>query len=105
MPANTTAEPAPVPCRTDEELAHEIIEFEKRYPLPEKGDASADAKWFDECLGKPALTRYGGRFVAVLNGAVVGHGANSLQLQLDVAREFNVHPQRFIVEYIPPRRF
>ncbi len=97
--------PEEVTQRTYEDLARELIELEKQFPLPERGDAIPDAKWFEEHWGKPALTQYGGSFVAVLNGAVVGHGLNSLQLQIDVARKCNVHPQRFIIEYVPPSNF
>ena len=110
MATDTTSEPpaapAPrVPALTDEELVREVIELEKRLPLPEYDDILADAKWFQARCNTPEFEPYRGTHIAVLNGAIVGHGWNSLQLQLDVARTFNVHPQRFILEYIPTREF
>jgi hypothetical protein len=99
---NGAARPAPpeVP-RSDHDLADELFEFEKQFPPPETNAILADAKWFDDHWGKPELTQYCGSYVAVLNGAVVGHGPNALQLQLDCAKALHVHPQRFILEYIP----
>jgi hypothetical protein len=89
----------------DEELAREIIEFEKGRSVPDLEDIRADARWFEDHWGKPELTQYRGSFVAVLNGAVVGHGPNALLLQLETAKRLNVHPQRFILEYIPHPTF
>lgn len=102
---SSSQEVLPVAGRTDEELARELVELEKPFAEPDVNAIRADAKWFDDHGGKPALTQYRGSFVAVLNGAVVGHGANALQLQIDVTRKFNVHPQRFIIEYIPHPTF
>ena len=98
-------EVTPVTQRTYEDLARELIELEKQFPLPEKGESLADAKWFEERWGKSEFEPYRGMCIAVLNGSVVGQGRNPLQLQLDVARQLKVHPQRFIIEYIPPRNF
>ncbi|QJW96863.1 hypothetical protein [Frigoriglobus tundricola] len=91
--------------RTDEELAHELVELEKQFDPPDPDAIMIDARWFDTHWGTPDFEPYRGTHIAVLNGAIVGHGWNSLQLQIDVARKFNVHPQRFILEYIPTREF
>lgn len=95
MPTDTTNQP------TCEELARELVELGKQFPPPDLEDIRADARWFMAHWDE--FEPYRGTCVAVLNGAVVGHGWNSQQLQLDVARKFNVHPQRFLLEYIPPR--
>ena len=115
MATDTTSEPPAATAPTGpaarpveptyEDLARELIELEKQFPLPEQDDIFADARWFDAHSNTPALEPYRGTHVAVLNGAVVGHGWDSLQLLLDVARKFNVHPQRFILEYVPLREF
>lgn len=97
--AQTTPEP------TDRELVREIHEFGKQLPPPERGDSREDARWFEEHLGTATFEPYRGNFVAVLNGSVVGHSRHALQLQLDVARKFNVHPHRLIVEYVPRAEF
>src|SRR5262245_43902804 len=101
---NGALAPAPVPSvtpRTDADLIREIIELEDQCPPPDTEAIRADARWFQEHWGKPELTQYRGSFVAVFNGAVVGHGDNSHQLRLDTAKKFNVHPCRLIVELIP----
>jgi hypothetical protein len=100
---NYPARPAPEASASwrDDDLLNEIIELEKQFPVPDVEEIRADARWFQEHWGKPELTRYCGSYVAVLNGAVVGHGGNAFQLQLDAAKKFNVHPQRFILEFIP----
>jgi serine/threonine protein kinase len=82
-------------------LTREIVEFEKQCSPPDQNAIFADARWFQDHWGKPELTQYRGSFVAVLNGAVVGHGPDALRLQLETAKKFNVHPERFILEYIP----
>ncbi len=91
--------------RTDQELACELFELEKQFVMPDDHAIRADAQWFDDHLGKPEFEPYRGTHIAVLNGAIVGHGWNALQLQLDVARKYNVHPQRFILEYVPRCEF
>jgi hypothetical protein len=103
--ANGAAPPAPSSTRRSEELVRELLELEKQFPPPNEDAIFADARWLQEHWGTAVLEPYRGTHVAVLNGAVVGHGWDSLQLQLDVARKFNVHPQRFILEYIPPAGF
>jgi hypothetical protein len=95
----------PVAERTYAELAREIHEFGRQFPMPERGDSRGDARWFEEHLGTPTFEPYRGNFIAVLNESIVGHGRNALQLQLDVARKFNVHPHRLIVEYVPRAEF
>ena len=106
--ANAPADLIPAPAttaRTLEDLAREIAELGKQLPPPDVNAILADARWFEESWGKPALTQYRGNFVVVFNGAVVAHGIDALQLQLDSAKKLNIHPQRFIVEYIPPAGF
>lgn len=100
----TPARPAPAASaaeRTDYELAREIVAFEKQFPPPEQDRISADAGWFEAQWGTETFVPYRGSFVAVIDQTVVGSGRNALQLQLDTAKRLNVHPQRFLVEYIP----
>ncbi len=89
--------------RTYEELVRELIELEKQFPPPNESECFADARWFEERWGTAEFEPYRGTHVAVLNGTVVGHGRNSLQLRRDLVREHDIHPQRFIIVYIPTR--
>jgi hypothetical protein len=84
-----------------EELAQQVVALEAVYPPPGWADISADARWFQEQQAVGGFAPYCGTHVAVYGGKVVGTGENSLQLQIDLARKFGVHPQRFIIEYIP----
>lgn len=63
----------------------------------------ADARWFQAQQDAMALEPYRGIHVAVYKGEIVGTGWNWLKLQLELARRFKVHPQRFVIEYIIPR--
>lgn len=106
MATDTANEPttaAPAGQHFYDALVRELLELEKQFPLPEKADQLADAKWFDERWGKPAFEPYRGTCVAVLNGSVVATGDDELQLRVDLARRFNVHPARLIIAYIPLR--
>lgn len=85
-------------------LAREIVELEKQFPPPDPDALLADARWFEANYSKE-LAQYRGEFVAVRNGAVVGHGPDALRLQLEVVRRLNVHPQSFLVELILPSAF
>jgi hypothetical protein len=85
--------------RADEELLRELLELEKQFPPPEKGDDIPDARWFE--ANEAALyEQYRNEHVAIMNGEVVGHDWNELRLRRDVARKYNVHPQKFLVVYL-----
>ncbi len=104
MATDTTSEPpaAPAPAvvpRTYEELGRELGELEKQFPPPEKGDDIPDARWY-EANASALYEQYLGEHVAILNGAVVGHNWDELQLRIDVARKYNVHPYRALVVYL-----
>jgi hypothetical protein len=105
-PANGVAShPSSEPLLDNMALAREIVDLEKQFPPPDQDALLADARWFEAHYAQPELSQYRGSFVAVRNGAVVGHGPNALQLQLDVARRLNVHPESFLVELILPSMF
>jgi hypothetical protein len=85
--------------RSDMELVRELLELEKQFPPPEKGALIPDARWYE--ANAPALfEQYRGMHVAIINGAVVGHDWNELQLRLDVARKYNIHPYCFLVVHL-----
>lgn len=91
----------PSPTPTVEELAAEIVRLESQYPPPDEEEIKADCRWLQDHWGTEVLARYSGTHVAVYNGRIVGHADNSLQLELDLTKKFGVHPQRFVIEYIP----
>ena len=93
----------PVADRTVEQLAAELVELERQSPPPDEDGQIADCRWLQKHWGTATLEPYRGTHVAIYNGEVVGHAENSLQLELDVARRFGIHPQRLVVEYIPRR--
>ncbi len=85
-----------------EELADQLVELEGRATPPDSDAILADARWLQERWGSVELAPFRGTHVAVLNGKIVGHDANSLRLQLETARKFNVHPQRLVIAYLDP---
>lgn len=90
----TPAPPAPVTV--------ELLALEQQFPPPDAAEVLDDARWLTEHWGTDALAPFRGTHVAVYRGAVVGSGDDSLQLELDLARRYNVHPARFVIEFIPP---
>lgn len=86
--------------RSIESLSEELVEFEKGMPAPDFAAQNADARWIDEHW-QQLLKEFPGTHIAVLDQRVVGHGVNSLELQLNLARQFNIHPERPIIVYIP----
>lgn len=82
-------------------LAKQVVELEGHYPPPDAEAIKADCRWLQERWGTELLAPYRGTHVAVLNGAIVGSGDNSLQLELDLCRKLGVHPQRLVIEHIP----
>jgi hypothetical protein len=94
---DTTVPSAP----SSDELARALHEFGKCHAPADPDAVLADARWFEAHVGKPELTRYRGEYVVVYDGAVVRHGRDALQVELDAARALNVHPRRLLVEFIP----
>lgn len=89
--------------RTIKELCREIIELESRSPLPDYDAWVADAKWLQAHQGTPEFEPYRGTHIAILREAIVGRAWNCLQLELDIARKYNVHPRQVLIVYVPPR--
>lgn len=105
--ARPAADPAPAPTTdaagpSPEQLLAELRELE-RQPAPADTAVAqrADCRWLQDHWITAELEPYRGETVVVLNGAVVAHGDNPHQLEIDVARRFGVHPYRLVVEYIP----
>lgn len=104
MATDTTSEAPAVPAangkaapeRSDEELARELLELEQKFPPPQRGAEIPDARWFEENY-QSLLQQHKGLHVAILNRAVIGSGVNELQLRIDLARKYQVHPYGFLV--------
>ena len=79
----------------------ELHELEKQFPEPALQEILPDCRWIEENWMSPEMARYRGTTIAVYNGAIVGHGDDSLQLELDLARKFGVHPARFVIVSLP----
>lgn len=90
--------PPPPPDRPVEEL----IAVEKEYPPPAWEEMLPDARWAQDRISTPAFDPYVGSHVFVYNEAVVGHGNDTIRLHIELARKYNVHPNRFVVIYVDP---
>ena len=84
-------------------LTQAIMELEAISEPVDIDGMYADARWFQAQQDARALEPYRGTHVAVYKEEIVGTGENWLKLQLELARRFKVHPQRFIIEYVAPR--
>jgi hypothetical protein len=94
--------PIPQSLPTSEQLAHELVELEAHFPPPDEAAIRADCRWVRDNWGTTVFAPYRGTHVAVLDGVIVGHDDNVLQLGIDLARKLGVHPQRFVIVYIDP---
>src|SRR5690348_4092919 len=65
-------------------LAKQVVDLEGDYPPPDVEAIKADCRWLQEHWGTELLAPYRGTHVAILNGAIVGSGNNSLQLEIDL---------------------
>lgn len=90
-----------VPSRDFDRLAIQLVELEKQYPPPNEQEQLDDCRWFQQHSTSSVLAGYRGTHVAIYQGQVVGSGDNSLQLNIDLARQLGVHPQRLVIEYLP----
>lgn len=101
-PANGRPEP-PTATPPSDRPVEQLIAAEKEYPQPVWEDILADARWYQALWKTEAIEQYRGTHVLVYDGAVVANGNDTVRLQIEMARKYNVHPQRFILEYIPRR--
>ena len=88
-----------------EELARQLRELEKHSPPFDPAAQLADCRWLAERQRAGELEPYRGKHIVVLNGRIVGAAEDALGLQLDLAREYGVHPDQITVEYIFPPGF
>lgn len=79
-------------------------EFARTKTLPDLQDQLADVRWFIWRRDDLQVQNHRGDYVAILNGQVVGVGTNPMQLGLDVAKHFDVHPSRVVVEWVDDGR-
>ncbi|MBA4065173.1 MAG: hypothetical protein C0501_15950 [Isosphaera sp.] len=88
---------------TTAEVVARLQELGARYPAPTWDDVMPDWKWVngrgeDRTLDPDG--RYADRWVAVLNEKIVGYACDPAVLRLALAREYGIHPERFVVTYV-----
>ena len=90
------------PSRTSiDDVLRQLVELEARSPPPDRAAILADCRWLQSHWIDDTLAPYRSTTVIVYNGGILGAAADPLQLKLALARKFGVHPQRFVIEYIP----
>jgi hypothetical protein len=82
-------------------LLQQLAELEARSPPPDRDAILADCQWLQSHWIDDTLSPYRGTCVVVYNGAIVGAADDPLALKIELARKFGVHPQRFVIEYVP----
>lgn len=106
-PTDTPAAPAPIPADaalTPAEYMTLLREWADRFPKPPWAEVGPDYKYLHEREADGTLDRLGwrdGLTFAVYRGQIVGTDTNPLRLQLNVARERNVHPRRVAISSAP----
>ncbi len=82
----------------------ELKELGALYPPPTWAEVMPDWKWMHDGQADGTFDpeyKYGGLAVAIYNRRVVGTGIDWLQLRIDVARKYGVHPERFVITSFP----
>jgi hypothetical protein len=100
----TETEPAFAPNPTTAAQLAQLRELEVLYPAPTWVEVMPDWKWLHDGMAAGTFDpeyRYGGLCVAVYDRRVVGTGVDWLQLRIDKAREFGVHPERLVITSFP----
>jgi hypothetical protein len=67
---------------------------------PELKAYLADADWANEQFWTDAWVPYIGRYIAVVEKRLVGHGLDPVALRVRVARDHRVSPDRVYVTYV-----
>lgn len=107
-PTDTPAPPAPIPAEatlTADEYHVLLNEWADRFPRPTWAEIRDDYRYLRDRQIDGTLDRLGwrdGLTIAVYGGQVVGTDTNYLRLQLNKARELNVHPRRIAISTAPP---
>lgn len=110
-PTDTPAPPAPTPADAEltiEQYADLLREWADRFPRPAWAEIRDDYKYLDDLRVDGTLDRLGwreGKTIAVYGGRVIGVDDHNLRLQLNKARELNVHPRRVAISFAPPQDF
>jgi hypothetical protein len=102
----TTNVATPEGFAPDPKIAAQVAELralEAQFPEPPLEDALREREWLYDLL--PDATKdldwpYWNQYIAVYKQQIVGSGSDYLQLQIDTARKFGIHPGRLFITHI-----
>lgn len=78
----------------------ELRELGKQFPAPTLADVKPDWEWLYAEANRGALYHLFGQNVAVCEGKVVGAGADHLELRIRLSKQYQRHPERFVITYL-----
>ena len=101
MTANPTPTTPPlVPSPQVQAQVAELRDLEKQFPAPTWDEVKKDWIWlYAECNAGKLFDIYG-QFVAVCEEKVLGTDNDPLALRIRVAKEYQRHPERFVITFL-----
>lgn len=78
----------------------ELYALAATYPAPPWQDWIADRNWLNEQQLSGALDAHWGKVVAAYNKELIGVGDNYVEMLLELAPKYNVHPERIVCVYL-----
>ncbi len=101
---NPTETTAPDPTVPDpyRQMWAEWDELAARYPTPTLDDVRPEWQWVSDHANDALIDpdgKYWGLHIAVYQQRVVGADRDPIALQIRLARELNIHPERMIVVF------
>ena len=85
-----------------ESIAEELELYSSTCHPPKLEQIKADCRWAQAQIAAGAFRLYQGSHVLILDRKVIAHGPNALLLQLEAARDKDLHPDRFVIVYVEP---
>jgi hypothetical protein len=79
----------------------ELRELATQFPEPTWAEVLPDWQWLHAQLGTPVMEPYFEKLVAVYEKQIVGFDPeDELALRIRLAKEFQRHPERFVISYL-----
>jgi hypothetical protein len=79
----------------------ELRELAKQFPEPTWAEVLSDWQWLHAQLGTPIMEPYIEQLVAICEERIVGSDPeDELALRIRLAKEYQRHPERFVISYL-----
>jgi hypothetical protein len=85
-----------------DQMVKEIVALGQSMPSPDLEAVKADWRWVNQQRNLDAFRPFEGQHLAVIDQEIVDHDPSSLRLQLRIARDRGIHPERVVIFYVEP---